>query len=78
MWASKAGHLDVAKVLVENGAFIDAKDKLGKLVYITIRYHAHVSIKIIQPLKIIENQLAGSVFIYLKTFVYFFSVKIPL
>ncbi len=32
MWASKAGNLDVARVLVKNIASIDAKDNLGKLV----------------------------------------------
>ena len=33
MYASEQGHLDVARVLLENGAFVDVKDEYGKLVY---------------------------------------------
>ena len=39
MLASIAGHLDVARVLLENGALVDAKDLIeeGKLVYKSIK-----------------------------------------
>ena len=37
MMASEHGHLDVARVLLENGALVDAKDEFGKLVYISIK-----------------------------------------
>ncbi len=33
MIASEHGHLDVARVLLENGAFVDAENNKGKLVY---------------------------------------------
>ncbi len=33
MIASEHGYLDVARVLLENGAFVETKDQNGKLVY---------------------------------------------
>ncbi len=33
MWASQFGHLGVVRVLVENEANVNDKDKDGKLVY---------------------------------------------
>ena len=32
MMASSSGQFDVARVLLENGALVDAKDKDGKLI----------------------------------------------
>ncbi len=37
MMASTNGRLDVARVLVENGALVDAIDRSGKLVYISMK-----------------------------------------
>ncbi len=37
MYASIAGRLNVARVLVENGALVDAIDISGKLVYISMK-----------------------------------------
>ncbi len=34
MWASSRGHLEVVRLLVENKADVNAKEKDGKLVYI--------------------------------------------
>ncbi len=32
--ASKNGHFDVARVLLENGAMVDAIDEYGKLIHV--------------------------------------------